>query len=165
MKLLILSTHPTIHRWRLLKTFLHILQTCLPGSEINLKRVKLPDNVIVNKGRLNHQWLEDFKAPYRKESTIIGLHLSRVQWRKLKLQSNLNGANPRRANKLQDFYFWSDEKTKRKGFWQFVQVLLHELLHEYFQQKGGTDLTHQWHEENPDIRVRFPIRDIITVLK
>ncbi len=164
MKILILSTHTKIHRWRLLPTFLNTVNRCLPGITIDLQRIKLPDIKVV-KGRIDHKWLQDFKTPYQKKGyTVTALHLSRSQWLSLGIESSLRGLNPRRANNLHDFYFWADERTKREGFPQFVQTFLHELLHEYFQKKGVTDLTHKWHDENPDITKRFPIRDIMTVL-
>jgi hypothetical protein len=163
MKLLILSTHPTIHRWRLLPTFLKTIKACL-GCEVTVRQVALPSFVVVKDGKIDHAWLESFKAPYVGDATITGLHLSKKQWSALGLEGNARGANPKRKTALQDFYFWSDERTKRKGYWQFVQTLLHELLHEYFQKKGGTDMTHLWHEENPDITKRFPINDLDTIL-
>lgn len=163
MKILILSTHTTIHRWSLRRTFLNTIQSCLPNVNIELKRIKLP-NIKVVKGRIDHAWLETFKAPYLKDYDVVALHLSRSQWIKLGLQSSLRGANPKDNKDKEEFYFWSDERTMRQGFHQFVQTFLHELLHGYFQTKGVPDLTHQWHDENPDIRVRFPIRDIIDVL-
>jgi hypothetical protein len=164
MKILILSTHTKIHRWRLLPAYLNTINRCLPGVTIELQRIKLPDIKVVDK-RIDTKWLQDFKTPYQKKGyDLIALHLSRSQWLKLGIESSLRGLNPRRATNLQDFYFWSDERTKRQGHYQFVQTFLHELLHEYFQKKGGVDLTHQWHDENPDITKRFPIRDIIDVL-
>jgi len=163
MKLLILSTHPTIYRWRLLPTFLKVIKKCL-GCEVVIKQVTLPNVVKVVEERLDHKWLETFKAPHAAGYSIVGLHLSKTQWNNLGLKRTLRGSNPKRSTNLQDFYFWSDERSKRKGHWQFVQTLLHELLHEYFQKKGGEDLTHTWHEENSDIITRFPIKDLDTVL-
>jgi hypothetical protein len=164
MKLLILSTHPTIHRWRLLDGFLKVVTRCIPGIQIKIERIKLPEVKVV-KERIDHTWLQNFKAPYLAQGhSIIGLHFSKSQWVKLGLKSSLRGANPKRTNKVQDFYFWADERSKRFGLPQFVQTLLHELLHEYFQQKGIEDLTHQWHEENRDITKRFPIKDIDIIL-
>lgn len=164
MKLLILSAHPTIHRWRLLPAFIKGVHKCLPGAKIELKRIKLPEVKVV-KERIEHKWLEKFKTPYYTQGyTIVGLHLSKSQWVKLGLKISLRGANPKRTTKQQDFYFWADERSKRFGFVQFVQVLLHEILHEYFQQKGTEDLTHKWHEENPDITKCFPVSDIMQVL-
>lgn len=163
MKLLILSTHTKIHRWRLLPSFLKTIRACLPGVTVEVKQIKLPE-VKVENGRIDHVWFDQFTAPYLKEYDVVGFHLSRSQWLKLGLQKSLNGANPVDKKPKELFYFWSDERTKRKGLPQFIQTLLHELLHGYFQTKGVPDLTHQWHDENPNITVRFPIRDIIDVL-
>lgn len=142
--------------------FLHTLSKCLPNVTIDIKRVVLKD-IPIKDERIDPQWLREVMSKY-PGYTVSCLHLSRAQWKKAGLNPDLRGANPRRHNGVKDFYFWSDEKTKRKGFYQFVQTLLHELLHEYYQAKGGTDMTHQWHDENPDITVRFPINDIIKVL-
>lgn len=164
MKILILSTHTSIRRWRLLPTYLNTIRRCLPGATVDLQRIKLPDIKVVDK-RIDRDWLQDFKTPYQKKGyDLIALHLSRAQWLKLGIQSSLRGLNPRRITDLHDFYFWSDERTMREGFPQFEQTFLHELLHEYFHAKGGTDMTHIWHEKDPDITKRFPIRDIIDVL-
>jgi hypothetical protein len=164
MRILILSTHTKISHWKKLPTYLNTFKKCLPGATIELQCIKLP-NIKIVKGRIDHKWLSDFKTPYQTIGyDLIALHLSRLQWLKLSLQSSLRGLNPRRSTDLHDFYFWSDERTKRQGFPQFVQTFLHELLHEYFQKKGGVDLTHLWHDEDPDITKRFPIRDIIDVL-
>jgi len=163
MKLLILSTHPTIHRWRLLPTFLKVIKRCL-NCEVDIKQVSFPNTIKVVNQKIDHKWLEDFKAPHIAGYSIAGLHLSKKQWNMLGIKPTLRGANPDRKISLQDFYFWSDERTKRNGYWQFIQTLLHELLHEYFQKKGGSDLTHIWHEENDDITTRFPIKDLDTIL-
>jgi len=158
MKLLILSTHPTILKWKNLSTYLKVIQGALPNFTIKILPIALPDDIKVIDGRLDRVWLETLKMPYFNQGyDIIGLHLSVGQWNTLKLQSNLNGSNPRRTNELGDFYFKSDEKTLRRRLPQFVQTLLHELLHEYFQQTKLPDKTHEWHSTNPDIVVRFPV--------
>lgn len=156
MRLLILTTDPTLQKWGSVKKKLQIIDNALnsgKNANFDTTEVKYVDvkPKVVN-SRISHAWLEELKAPYfRQGYDIIGLHTSEDQWDGWGLESNLRGANPIRNIELGDFYFNADENSKRGRFDRFVQVAIHEIKHEYHQQTGTPDDTHDLHGQKNDI--------------
>lgn len=110
--------------------------------------------------RIDHQWLLKLFAPfYTKGYDMVGLHLSRKEWVAYGLEASLRGANPRTDDFLGDLYFWADRDSLRKGLPQYVQVVLHEAAHEYYNDVRFPDQTHAYHDANPDISPLFKTFD------
>ena len=163
MRLLILTTDKTILDWKSLEKKLAFIENTLNSGK-NAKFIIYVQETdakpkVVN-GRVDHAWLEENNAPYFAQGfDLIGLHMSRKQWKELGLIETLRGSNPRDKSEQEDFYFSADEKNKRKGLDRFTQVCLHETAHAYYQETKETDITHQWHDRNPDISGLFKLMD------
>lgn len=151
MKLLVLTTDPTLDSWDSLPPYKRQVLHALPGFTLDIKYVNVMP-VVYAPGYISHVWYEDLIMPYfNKGYDIIGLHMGDLQRKLAGIKPTLRGANPRTGKEYGDFYFWADEHTDRLGYPQFVQTLLHEIKHEYHQQTGTPDDTHAAHKANPDI--------------
>lgn len=163
LKLLILTTDKSLLKWKSLPSKLAFIKKALnSGENADFEvEVKYTDSTpLVTNGRVDHAWLEEHNRPYFSQGyDLIGFHMSRAQWKELGLIESLRGSNPRDNSEQEDFYFSSDEKNKRKGKDRFTQVCLHEAAHAYYQETGQSDLTHEWHERNPDISGLFKLMD------
>jgi hypothetical protein len=156
MKLLILTTDTTLQKWGSFKKKMRIVDTAINSGihadfdSTEVKYVKVTPLVVG--GRIDHYWLEKLKSPYFKQGyDIVGLHTSEKQWDDWGIQSSLRGANPIRKTELGDFYFSADEHSLRGKLNRFIQVLIHEFRHEYFQQTGLPDDTHKLHGQSNDL--------------
>lgn len=163
LKLLILTTDKSLLKWKSLPSKLAFIKKALnSGENADFEvEVKYTDSTpLVTNGRVDHAWLEEHNRPYFSQGyDLIGFHMSRAQWKELGLIESLRGSNPRDNSEQEDFYFSSDEKNKRKGEDRFTQVCLHEASHAYHQETGEVDLTHMWHDRNPDISGLFKLMD------
>lgn len=159
MKLLILTTDPTLTKWPSLTSKLSAIHNALQSGQnadfddIEVKYVDVVPEVN-ERQMISHAWLKQLKAPYFKQGyDLIGLHSSLGQWKDWGIQPTLRGANPirKKSDELEDFYFSASEHSKREGLDRFTQVAMHEIAHGYYQQTGLLDLTHGWHRANSDI--------------
>ena len=153
MKLIILSTDPTILKWKSLQKKIARLEEVLKVWDITVENIDaIPP---VENGRVAKYWFNflaqnHFKLGY----DIVALHMSDKQRKEWKIKPSLLGSNPDSKQYYGEFYFWSGERTKNKkhgGDEQFYQTFLHELAHEYYQQTGLKDITHTFHDEHKDI--------------
>lgn len=164
-KLLILTTDPTLTKWKTLpKKKAAILKALRSGKNANFADIdiKYVDVVPeVRNERISHAWLRELKGPYFNQGyDLIGLHSTIAQWKKWGIQGTLRGANPiRRDDEMEDFYFSATERSKRNGLDRFIQVALHEIAHGYYQHTHLVDLTHAWHGTNSDITGLFATMD------
>lgn len=153
MRFLILTTDSKAPRWRSLPYKLSKIREALgPNWTVEIEYVKT-DPVVNTKGRLDHKYITKLFDPYHKKGfDVIGLHMNLKHQRQLGISPSLRGANPITTNKFGDFYFWSDEHTKRGGrLSRFIQTCLHEFCHEYFQRAKLPDTTHEYHDKHNDI--------------
>ena len=153
MRFLILTTDPKVLQWKTLPYKLGKIREALgPTWKIELRHIKT-EPIVNTKGRLDHKYLTKLFTPFYIEGfDVIGLHMNLKSQRTLGIKPSLRGANPITINKFGDFYFWSDENTKRNGrLSQFIQTCLHEFCHEYFQRTKIPDTTHTYHAAHNDI--------------
>lgn len=155
-KLLILTTEKKTLTWRSLPTKLKAIKSTLnsgKNADFDIEIKYIDTKPLVLKERIDQSWLYNLHKPYFSQGyDIIALHMSIKQWNDLKLPSNYNGFNPNRTTELGDLYFKADENTKHfRGGNQFIQTLLHELSHEYFDGSKLTDTTHLYHSAVKDI--------------
>lgn len=111
------------------------------------------------KPRILHSWLDKLFTPwFDRGYDFVGLHFGLDEWLDAGLQKSLRGANPIDSDLIGEFYMWADEDTTRryaKGasrLNQFIQVLLHEVCHEYYRGSGLDDPTHDHHYTEGEIR-------------
>lgn len=167
MKLLIVTTDATLLKWKSLDekkaAILAVLNTTKNATwEIEIIYRDLTPEVIG--GRITYDWFDHFSYPlFRQGNHIVGLHMSLDQQKKWKIQRSLRGSNQRDKDFVGEFYFFSDEKSKREGLSQFIQTCLHEISHELAHTTDcPKDLTHEYHGTHPDISGIFPSYDLAT---
>jgi hypothetical protein len=153
MKILILSTDQTIHKWKSLPDKIKRLEKVLKVWDITVTNTDaIP---LVENGRVSKSWLNLLLQNYYKLGyDTVALHMSDKQRKKWGIKPSLLGSNPDTGLAYGDFYFWSNENTKnsKHGYdEQFYQTFLHEMAHEYYQQTGLKDITHTFHDEHKDI--------------
>ena len=150
MKFLILSTDKSILKWKSLNTKIEHLEKTLKVFSIEVKNIDSKPLIIGS--RVASTWLSELIKPYFNQGyDVIALHMSNEQRQEWGIMPSLRGSNPISNQEYGDFYFWSDENTKREGLSQFIQTCLHEFSHEYYQKTGLTDLVHWYHKQTPDI--------------
>jgi hypothetical protein len=154
-KLLILSTDPTIYKWRTLPAKIKQIKDTLNTTKNATWEVEVRYHAIKPKivnGRIPHEVMNELTYPYfRQGYHHVGLHLSGTQWVNWGLQSTLRGARHRDDDFVGEFYFQANETTRRGRYNQFVQTALHELWHELCHTTGVKDDLHDWHSGNTDI--------------
>lgn len=160
MRLLIITTDPTLLKWKSLPNKLAACDAAIAkGKNADFGHIEVlyfHTKPLVIGGKIDREWLETLKAPYfRAGYDIIGLHSSENQWKVWEIKPTLRGANPNSSNELEALYFSADETSRRHNFNRFVQVFLHELAHGYYDHSGQLDLVHAWHEANADITGLF----------
>ena len=155
MKFLILTTEEKTLKWKSLPQKLKAIQKALTNVwSIEIKH--FGGEVHIKGDRVDRDWLGRLTKSYFDQGyDVVALHMSIKQKKDLGIKPTLRGSNPRRKSEVGDFYFWANERTKRDGENQFVQTCLHEFAHEYYQQTGIVDMTHNYHDQNPDISGLF----------
>ena len=163
MRLLIVSSHPSILKWKTLNTKLAQLKAALNKTQnatwqIHVTTKKLEPEVV--NSRITHAWYDNFRKQYPHE--FIYLHFSSRQWKRLGLDHGVLGINQRDTDFIGESYGWSDENTLRKKTKenQFIQNVLHEMSHELARTTKVTDETHIYHDANPDISTMFTLYDM-----
>lgn len=154
-KLLIISTDPTIYKWRThtdkIQKVTDALNTTKNATwEVEVRYIGVRPKVV--NGRITHEYMNELTYPFFREGYHhVGLHVSGTQWVNWGLQSTLRGARHRDDDFVGEFYFQADENTRRGRYNQFVQTALHELWHELCHTCGVKDDLHDWHNGNTDI--------------
>lgn len=158
-KLLILSAHPTISRWRTLTKKVQTIEDVLnSGKNANWEVSFQPKNVTpkVVDERIDRDWLETLITPYFSQGyDIICFHFSLAQQKEWGIKMTLRGANANNTSEREFLYFSADKNSKRDGLNRFIQTGLHEIAHGYYDHTKEPDLTHAYHEVNPDISGLF----------
>lgn len=115
----------------------------------------------VAEGRITHEWFNDFAAPYfAKGYDFIVIHMKDTQRKAWGIKPTLRGSKLNTKNDMALAYFWADENTFRHRLNQFIQTCLHELSHAVAHGTKVQDLTHAYHDANPDIRGIFSAYDM-----
>ena len=153
MKLIILSTDPTILKWKSLKKKIARLETVLKVWEVGVKYKDTKPDVV--NGRITHSWIKYLaNNNYKDGYDTTAVHMSDKQRKAWGIKPSLLGSNPNTKQLYGDFYFWSDENTKNKkhnGDEQFFQTFGEEMCHDYFQKTGLPDITHAYRDKYIDI--------------
>lgn len=165
-KLLIISSDPTILKWKSLESKKKFIldglnQTKNGAWEVEIRYQAVSPTVI--NGRIEQKWYNDFSYPlFREGYQFIYLHFSMKQWDDLKLDSSLRGANQIDTDFVGESYGRGDESTLRGRTRQnqFVQNVLHEMSHEIARTTKVPDLTHPYHDKNKDISGIFKTYDM-----
>ena len=116
----------------------------------------------VANGRIAHTWFKSFAEPYYRQGyDFILIHMKDTQRKTWGISPTLRGAklNVASTEKMMA-YFWADEDTLRHRLNQFIQTCLHEISHAYCDGADVLDLTHAYHDANPDIRGIFATYDM-----
>ena len=166
MKLLILTTDPTLLSWESLafkrEAILKALNSGI-GAKWSVDIAYRPDiKPLVLDGKIDHSWLFNLVTPFhniteegRMGYDMVVLHSSEKQWQDWGIVG-VRGVNPNRIGSyVEDMYFSADERSKRNGFDRFVQVCLHEISHGYYDHSGEKDITHSFHDMWGDISELF----------
>lgn len=163
MKVLILSTHPTILKWKSLPAKLAVFTKAYNSGKnanftVDLKQINVTPKVVA--GRIDHAWLKANNEPFYKQGyDIIKFHGSLKQKKDWGIKTSLRGSNPNEKSDQENMWFFCDENTKRKGLNAFEQVGLHEGAHGYYDHTDKEDITHVYHGANPDITGLFKTFD------
>lgn len=162
MKLLIVSSDPTILSWKTLpkkkEAILAGLNRTPNGTwEIEVQYRPLTPELNAQ-NRIDHKWYNSISYPlWREGYHYVYLHFSSKQWHALGLDKGLRGANQIDTDVVGESYGWADENSRRgnTGFNQFIQTILHEMSHQIARDLGAPDLTHPWHDVHKDISSIF----------
>lgn len=169
MKIKLLTVDSTLPKWRSLnRKRYEILKALNAGENANFEALDIevingvtPLIGVDRKGYrlISHRWLDNLFEPHFSQGyDFVGLHFTRKKWVNVGLSQSLRGANPVDSDQIGEFYMWADEKTKRRyskksrALNQFIQVLLHEIAHEYYRGSGQRDVTHNHHYSEGEIR-------------
>lgn len=161
--MLILSTHPTINKWKTLSDKLETIKRVLnsgKGGDFTVELKYIEAKPKITNQRIDHQWLFNLTESYFYQGyDIIGFHSSLAQWKDWGIKPSLRGSNPIDGKEQEDFYFSADENTLREGLNRFIQTCLHETAHSYYEQTKQTDNTHIYHDTHSDISGLFKTFD------
>lgn len=161
MKLLVLTSDPNLLKWRTLpkkrKAILAALNRT-PGATWSVEfRYQPLTPVLTAKGRIDQAWYNTVSYPlFREGYPFVYLHFTPRQWKNLGLDTGIRGANQIDTDFVGESYGHSTENELRDGLNKFVQNILHEMSHQLARDTGTPDLTHAFHDEDPDISRIFP---------
>lgn len=163
MKFLIITASSATLQWDKLPTYLAEIKSALNSGEHadwTVDIVYQPVTPKMDGDRIDHTWLNTlFKPHFANGFDVIGLHFNMKQKLAWGVQPSLRGSNPRTDDEMGDFWFCADETSLRKGYPTFVQTCLHEFAHEYFFETKQPDVTHTFHDKQPDIKSLFTVFD------
>lgn len=165
-KLLILSTDPTILKWKSLDAKIKAIEAVLNTTKNGTWKVEVKYRPFVPKvvnNRIDHTWYDSISHPlFREGYQFIYLHFSMQQWDLWDLDHGIRGANQKDNDFVGESYGRGDEHTRRgrTKMNQFTQNVLHEMSHELHRTTGVEDKTHAWHDVNPDISGIFASLDM-----
>jgi murein DD-endopeptidase MepM/ murein hydrolase activator NlpD len=159
MKLLVLSSDPNLLNWKTLPKKKAAILAALnktPGAtwEVEFLHQDLQPEVVNH--RITHSWYNSVSYPlFREGYHYVYLHFTPKQWKDLDLDQGLRGANQIDTDVVGESYGHSAETSLREGLNKFIQNILHEMSHQLARDTGSPDITHAWHEANPDISSVF----------
>ena len=165
-KLLILSSDPSILKWKSLEEKKQQILNTLSKVKNSTWQIEIRQNPISPKvvdGRIDSKWYDSFShSLFNKGNHFIYIHFSMSQWDAHGLDSSIRGANQVDTDYVGESYGRGNENTKRGKTKenQFVQNVLHEVSHELARTTKVTDNTHKYHSVNPDISGLFTSYDM-----
>lgn len=159
MKLLIATLDPTTLEWRSLGNKVHVIKSALDKTqnatwEVDVRYFDIKPPELNSRDRITQRWFNDFAYPlFREGNHFVNLHMSMKQWTDFGLDNGLRGANQIDDDFVGQSYLRADEHTKRGRTRrnQFVQTNLHEVSHQISRDTGVPDMTHPYHDANPNI--------------
>jgi len=167
MKLLILTTDPTLLKWRTLPKKLDAITQALNKTKNATWEIEVRYRPLVPtldaRYRITHAWYDALSYPlFREGNHFIYLHFSANQWTKYGFPKGLRGSNHADTDFVGESYGWADENTERgdTGLNQFIQNVLHELSHAIARSTGVTDKTHEYHAKHHNISGLFSSYDM-----
>jgi hypothetical protein len=158
-KLLILTTDPTVLKWKSLTNKLVAIRTALNKTKnatwtVDVRYQDLKP-VLNSKNRIDQTWYNSISYPiFREGYQEVFIHFSAKQWKTFGLDKGIRGANQVDEDFVGESYGWSDEDTKRgkSKLSQFVQVVLHEVGgHSLARACGVKDITHEVHKDTVNL--------------
>lgn len=170
MKIKILTADPAVKKWktwpRKKREILSILNSGKNANFIDIDvgygDISRPDTVInkIGRAKIKHSWINAVCTPYFEQGYdfVVLLYSGKAWWEVIGLPKRLRGANIIDKDVLGEIYMWADETTTRryargkKPVNQLIQVVIHEIIHEYFRGSNLPDVTHQYHYTDGDIR-------------
>lgn len=170
MKLKLITTDERVLRWRSLeRKKREVLKALNAGKGANFTTFDVVFDVTARtpelrtnkkgKPRVAHSWIDKMAKPwFNRGYDFVGIHFTKKHWLDAGLQESLRGSNPIDSDLIGEFVMWADEKTTRRyasggsRLNQFIQVLLHEICHEYYRGAGLPDPTHEHHYTEGEIR-------------
>lgn len=167
-KLLILTSDPTLLKWKTLSSKLAAIKDTLNKTknatwEVDVRYQDLRP-VVNSKGRIDHDWYDTISYPiFREGYQEVYMHFSLEQRKALGLDAGVLGINQNDDDFVGESYGWSDENTKRgrTRLNQFIQNLLHEVRHSLNKACNRKDDTHEVHKTGVDItKVDWSIIDM-----
>lgn len=164
MKIKIITTDPTLLKWKSLKNKITAIKGILNMAKNANFDIEIEYRDIVPEvkdGRITHKWFDDLVKPfYIKEVYFVGLHMGDKQRKDFGIQPSLRGLNQVDNDDMGDFYFWADEDTKRGRYNQFIETFIHEIRHEICRGIGVYDDTHTLHKKHGTLREQFHMFDM-----
>lgn len=154
-KIKLISLDPTILKWKTLEQKKKEIVKALNQSKnsdfyLDIEYQDLKPEIVDE--RITHAYMDLISKPFlSKGYDFVAIHFPSKLWKKLGISNTFRGLYQKDLDEVAETYFWADEKTLRKGLNQFVQTFLHELSHAYAHGSKTTDMTHTWHNINPDI--------------
>lgn len=170
MKLKLITTDERVLNWRSLeRKKREILEALNKGKGANFTEFKITYDPAARtptlrtnkdgKARITHKWIDKMALPwFNRGYDFVGIHFTKKHWLDAGLYTALRGSNPIDGDLIGEFVMWADEKTTRRyaksgsRLNQFIQVLLHEICHEYYRGAGLPDPTHEHHYNEGEIR-------------
>ncbi len=165
MKVKIITIDPSLLSWGSLAAKLGNIRKALEQiknvGSVTIEVVHDPAlSPLVKDGRVTHAFMEGVTKKHTKDGgAFVILHMSMEQSQKLGIKPSLRGSAFMDNNFYSEAYFWSDEKTKRNGYSQFIETCLHEISHLLFARSGRKDTTHAYHEKHGTIKGIFKEHD------
>lgn len=108
----------------------------------------------VANGYITHAWMDELRKDVPANYQFVAFHMSVAQSVRWGIEPGMRGAHQRDKDKIGEFYFWADEKTRRGRLNQFIQTFLHEFRHAFMYETTLPDDTHDQHVDG-DIRGSF----------
>lgn len=158
-KVKLITLDPTFLKWKTQKAKLAEVTAALNtvrGASFTIDVEYLALKPVVESGYVTHSYMDTIsKVYYDAGYDFVAIHFGSKQWKQYKLKERLRGLYQRDNDNVYELYFWSDEKTLREGYNQFVQTFLHEMSHALAKGQNVADNTHQYHDTNKDIKGIF----------
>lgn len=169
-KVLIVTTHKDSLNWKTLSLKLKAIHKVLNTVKNTTFTVQFLYNDVtpeVVNGRITHKWFDSFSYPLYKEGfDFVILHFSGEQKKAWGIDPKLGGSSHTNdGDMVGEAWFWSDEKSVRKGKERFVETCLHEISHLIAKGTKVIDETHAEDKKKNTVTRLFKTYDMSLYLK